>query len=85
MSKRLQVVLGDDELRRYEECARSEGLTLSSWVRQALSAAESEMSTADPGRKMAAIRSAYESAFPAPDIATMLVEIEQGYVDADVS
>jgi hypothetical protein len=83
VSKRLQVVLDDDELRRYEECAEAEGLTLSAWVRQSLRAAEREMSTSDPGRKLAAIRAAYEHAFPAPDIATMLDEIEQGYVHAD--
>jgi hypothetical protein len=81
MSKRLQVVLDDEELRRYEECAEAEGLSLSSWVRQTLRAAELEISVADPGQKLAEIRAAYEYGFPAPDIATMLDEIEHGYVD----
>jgi hypothetical protein len=81
MSKRLQVVLDDGELRRYEECAEAEGLTLSAWVRQSLRAAEREVSTADPGRKLAAIRAAYAYSFPAPDIEVMLDEIEQGYAD----
>jgi hypothetical protein len=83
MSKRLQVVLDDGELRRYEECAEAEGLTLSAWVRRALRAAEREMSTADPGRKLAAIRAAHEYEFPAPDIAEMLDEIERGYLGLD--
>lgn len=44
MSKRLQIVVDDEEVRRYEQCAKAEGLTLSSWVRQAPRAAEREMS-----------------------------------------
>jgi hypothetical protein len=81
MSKRLQVIVDDEELRRYEHCAKAEGLTLAAWVRQALRAAEREVSLGDPDRKLAAIRAAYDYSFPAPDIATMLDEIEQGYVD----
>lgn len=64
-------------------CARAEGLTLSSWVRQALCAADRGVSVADPGRKLDAIRVAYQHTFPAPDIATMLKEIERDYVAAD--
>jgi death-on-curing protein len=85
MSKRLQIVVDDEEARRYERCAKAEGLTLSSWARQALRAAEREVSVADPGRKLTAIRTAYEHAFPAPDIATMLAEIERGYGALDPS
>ena len=85
MSKRLQIVVDDEEVRRFEQCAKTEGLTLSSWARQALRAAEREVSVGDPGRKLAAIRAAYQYAFPAPDIATMLDEIEHGYVAADPS
>ena len=80
MSKRLQIVVDDEEVRRFEQCAKAEGLTLSSWARQELRAAEREVSVEDPDRKLAAIRAAYQYAFPAPDIAIMLDEIEQGYV-----
>ncbi|MGH2443673.1 MAG: hypothetical protein ACRDFX_11005 [Chloroflexota bacterium] len=43
------------------------------------------MSVGDPGGKLAAIRAAYQYAFPAPDIAAMLDEVEHGYVAADQS
>lgn len=85
MSKRLQIVVDDEDARRYEQCAEAEGLTLSSWARQALRAAEREVSVGDPGRKLAAIRDAYQNGFPAPDVPTMLEEIEYGYVAADPS
>jgi hypothetical protein len=85
MSKRLQIVVDDDDARRFEECAKGEGLTLSSWARQALRAAEREVSMGDPDRKLAAIRAAYHHAFPAPDIATMLEEIERGYATPEPS
>ena len=76
MSKRLQIVVDDDEARRYELCAKAEGLTLSAWARQALRTAERELSVAVPERKLAAIRAAHEHSFPAPDVAAMLEEIE---------
>ncbi len=85
MSKRLQIVVDDEEVRRFEQCAKAEGLTLSSWARQTLRAAEREVSVGDPDRKLAAIRAAYQYAFPAPDSATMLEEIERGYVAAGPS
>lgn len=83
MSKRLQIVVDDEEAGRFEQCAKVEGLTLSAWARQSLRAAEREVSVGDPDRKLAAIRAAYEYAFPAPDTATMLEEVERGYVAAN--
>jgi hypothetical protein len=81
MSKRLQVVLGDAEMRRYEESAEALGLSLSAWVRLALRAAEQEVAGGDVDHKLAAIRAAFDRSFPAPDIDAMLAEIEQGYLD----
>ena len=80
MSKRLQVVLDEAELREYEESARALGLTLSAWVRQALRAAEREIAIGDVDAKLGAIRKASAHSFPAPDVDTMLAEIEQGYI-----
>jgi len=80
MSKRLQVVVDDAELRRYEESAEALGLSLSAWVRSALRAAEREVARGDVDHKLAAIRDAFGKSFPAPDIDTMLAEIEQGYL-----
>ena len=81
--KRLQVVVGDAELRRYEEAARAGGLTLSAWVRHVLRAAEREVDTGDVDARLAAVREAYSHSFPAPDIEEMLGEIERGYAAAD--
>lgn len=80
MSKRLQVVVKDEELERYERTAQAVGLTMSEWVRQSLRAAERQISTGDVERKLAAIRKAasYEFQGREVDIETMLAETEAG-------
>jgi predicted transcriptional regulator len=78
MSKRLQVVVGDDELERYQRTARAAGQTVSEWVRQALRASERETSSGDVEAKLAVIRKAASYRFPAPAIDTMLAETEAG-------
>src|SRR5271156_1773306 len=80
MSKRLQVVVKDEELERYERTAEAVGLTMSEWVRQSLRAAERQVSTSDVERKLAAIRTAasYQFQRREVDIETMLAEVEAG-------
>jgi hypothetical protein len=80
MSKRLQVVVKDDELEHFERTADVLGLSLSEWVRQSLRAAERQVSTGDVERKLAAIRRAVglETEGREVDIETMLAEIEAG-------
>jgi hypothetical protein len=79
MSKRLQVVVRDDELERYARTADAAGVTLSEWVRQALRVAERERSSGDVEAKLALIREAAGYNFPAePDIDTLLAEMEAG-------
>jgi hypothetical protein len=80
MSKRLQVVVRDDELERYARTAHAVGMTMSEWVRQSLRAAEREVSTGDVEAKLAAIRKAatYNFQEREVDIATMLAETEAG-------
>jgi ABC-type arginine transport system permease subunit len=80
MSKRMQVVVDDAELERYEETARALGLTLSEWVRQALRGAATAVSHGDIDSKLSALERATGHSFPAPDIDDMLAEIELGYV-----
>jgi hypothetical protein len=81
MSKRLQVVVGDTDLARYERTAQAAGLSLSAWARQALSVAQREASSGDVDAKLAAIRRAAGHKIPdATDIDTMLAEIETGYL-----
>jgi hypothetical protein len=77
MSKRLQVVVKDEELEDYERTAQVLGLTTSEWVRQSLRRARREVSTGDVERKLAAIRKAASYSFPIPaDVDTLLAEME---------
>lgn len=79
MSKRLQVVVRDDDLERYAHAAETAGTSLSEWVRQALRVAERERSNGDVEAKLALIRRAASYNFPAePDIDTLLAEMEAG-------
>jgi transposase-like protein len=79
MSKRLQVVLNDREMKSIREDARRHGMTVSEWVRQALRRAGRESSSREPARKLAAVRAATRHSFPTADIDQMLAEIERGY------
>lgn len=80
MSKRLQIVVAEADLERYERSAQAAGLTVSAWARQAMNAAERARSSGDVEAKLALIRKAAASnSVPAVDIDTMLAEIELGY------
>lgn len=79
MSKRLQVVLRDEEFEQLRNVAGQQGLTVSEWVRQVLRRARSERPAGDRARKLAAVRAAARHDFPTADIDEMLDEIERGY------
>jgi len=79
MSKRLQVLLGDREYEELREIARSEGLTVSEWVRQVIRRERRERPSGDRARKLAAVRAAARHEFPTADIEDMLAQIERGY------
>ncbi len=81
MSKRLQVVVKEDDLVRYERSAQASGQTLSEWVRQAMNAAEWQRSSGDVEAKLALIRkaAAHNSGGREVDIDTMLAEIDTRY------
>lgn len=80
MSKRLQVVVADDELEGYTRVARVSGLTLSEWVRQTLRREQREISLGDIESKLEVVRRAASlNLGPETDIETMLAEIEAGY------
>jgi hypothetical protein len=80
VSKRLQVVVKEDELQRYEQVADALGMTVSEWVRQSLRDAERNVSTGDVERKLAAIRKAVtlETQGREADIEPMLAATEAG-------
>jgi hypothetical protein len=80
MSKRLQVVLSEDEWESFASVARREGHTLSAWVRESLRAARDLQPCGDASAKLDAIRAAAEHAFPTGDVATMEREIGEGYL-----
>jgi hypothetical protein len=79
MTKRLQVLFEDDELRDLQRLAREHRMTTAEWVRRSLRAARDAESGADVGQKLAAIRTAAAFSFPTADIDAMLDEIERGY------
>jgi hypothetical protein len=54
-------------------------MSIAEWVRQALTHARRQEPLGDVEKKLAAVRAAVRHEFPAPDIETMLEEIEQGY------
>jgi hypothetical protein len=74
------VVLSEADLARYERAARSAGLSLSEWVRQALNTADRSASVGNVDAKLAAVRHALTYSSPAPDVGQMLSEIEAGYL-----
>jgi hypothetical protein len=82
MSKRLQVIVKDEEIEAYERAAKVQGVSLAEWVRRTLRNAEHDISRRERDRKLAVIEWAYNypERAPAPDIDQMNQEIEQGYL-----
>jgi 50S ribosomal subunit-associated GTPase HflX len=80
MSKRLQVVLTDEEYEELRNVSSAAGMTVSEWVRQALRKMRRDHSLLEADGKIEAIRAATKHEFPSGDVATMLDEIEAGYL-----
>ena len=77
MTKRLQVLLEEQEYREIQGAARSQRMTVAEWVRRALRKARDDY----PGSmdaKLRAIADASRHEFPTADIQVMLDEIESG-------
>jgi hypothetical protein len=70
MSKRLQVLFSETEVRDLQLLARSRGLTVAAWVRQSLRAAAREEPRGDFRKKLAIVRHASRHAFPSSDLST---------------
>ena len=79
MSKRLQIVIDDKEMREIERAARRREMTLSQWVRQSLRSARLAEPTVDAAKKLQVVRAAVRHVFPTGDIDQMLSEIASGY------
>ena len=81
MTKRLQVLLDDEELAEIQELAHRRHQTTAAWVREALRRARDTATYPETGRKLRAIREAAAHAYPAGEIEEMLGQIERGYGD----
>jgi hypothetical protein len=79
MSKRLQVLLPDQEMAEIQRFARRERVTVGEWVRRVLREARTRQPVNEPETKLKAVRKASRNSFPTSDIEQMLSEIEQGY------
>ena len=82
MTKRLQVLVDDSELRTIQRLARRDKVTTAEWVRRRLREGAAAGSRGDTASKLAAIHAAYRHspAVPEVDIDQMLAEIELGYL-----
>lgn len=78
MSKRLQIVVEDEELERLRKAAVREGLTLSEWARRVLERARRSQKGPTPAQKIAAIERALTCGHPTADVEEMLAQIEKG-------
>jgi hypothetical protein len=81
MSKRLQVLLDEEEYSAIQRAAARQRLTVSEWVRQTLARQQRSEPTVDVKRKLEVIRAS--AAFrdgPAVDIEQMLAEIARSYL-----
>lgn len=79
MSKRLQILMDEEELTELKKLAREENVSVAEWVRRAIAAAKSGQPKGSQSRKLEAVRLAIQYSFPTADIDQMLNEIEAGY------
>jgi len=82
MTKRLQVLLDDSELRTIQRLARRDKVTTAEWVRRRLREGAAASTKPDTATRLAAIHAAYRSSSTTaePEIDQILDEIERGYL-----
>jgi hypothetical protein len=79
MTKRLQLILSDDEYQEVLHAARLRKISIAEWIRQALGIFRSSPPRRSVAQKIEAVRLAARFEFPTADIDAMLDEIEKGY------
>ncbi len=79
MTKRLQVLLEDDELAEIQALARRRRQTTAAFVREALRTARTTAEYPAPEVKLRAVREAAALAYPIGEIDELLAEIDRGY------
>lgn len=80
MTKRLQVLLDDEELADIQRHARQRHQTTAAWVRDALREARQSAQDENAARILRTIERASQHSHPVGDIEEMLEEIERGYL-----
>jgi hypothetical protein len=80
MSKRLQVLVPDNEMEQIQEAAASNNLSVGEWVRRALKKEREQAPTRSIEEKLKALRAMARLNLPTCDIKQMNAEIEQGYL-----
>jgi hypothetical protein len=78
MSKRLQVILPDDEYRALADAAREQGKPIARVVRESLHRALAEETRTAPDKRIAAVLRFARFTGPTGDIDQILGEIERG-------
>jgi len=84
VTKRLQVLLDDDELAEIQHLARRRHQTTAAWVRDALRVARDTASHPETGHKLRAVREAAGHAYPTGEIDEVLAQIERGHGEGGV-
>ena len=79
MSKRLQVLLPDDEISAIQRLAKRDPKTVGEWVRRVLKEARASRPVIETETKLKAVRQGATHEFPTADMEQMLSEIERGY------
>ena len=77
MTKRLQVLLDDEEYLEIQGVAQRQRVTIEEWIRRALLQARGNQPSTTEA-KLRAIASASRHEFPTADIEVMIREIEAG-------
>jgi hypothetical protein len=83
MSKRLQVLFEEEELREIQQAAHARKITVAEWVRQTLRSARNREPLGDNKKKLDVVRAAAKFSFPTANIDQMIAEIESGYGDRE--
>ena len=78
MSRRIQIVVAEDEMQEFRRAASSEGLPLSEWARRAMRRARQQQSGPSASQKLSALEKALRCGYPTGEMDTMLREIEEG-------
>ena len=81
MSKRLQVLLNEDEFAEIQAVARLQQMTVAAWVRQTLRAGRRDALSRSVHDKLNIIQKSAAYALPTGSIESVLAEIENGYLD----